>query len=54
MSVDLRECINKLHDRLREIETKFKIPLTQEDKDLFYDLKREIVLNEDTKVEVQE
>ena len=44
--VDLKECINKLHDRLREIEKKFNMKLNQEDKDLFHDLKREIILSD--------
>lgn len=44
--VDLKECINRLHDRLHIIELKFGMKLSQEDKDLFHDLKREIVIGD--------
>ena len=46
MKTDIKECINRLNDRLREIEIKFNMKLSQEDKDLFHDLKREIVIGE--------
>jgi len=41
---DIKECINRLSDRLREIESKFNIKLSEEDRDLFMDLKRDIIV----------
>lgn len=41
---DLKECINRIHERLFIIENKFNIRLSEEDKDLFMDLKRDILV----------
>ena len=41
---DLKECINDLHERLKIIESKFNIYLNQEQKDLWNDLKRDILV----------
>lgn len=41
---NIKECVNRLHERIREIETKFNIRLSEEDKDLFNDLKRDILI----------
>jgi hypothetical protein len=41
---NLDECINRLHERVKAIESKFNINLSEEDKDLFNDLKRDIII----------
>ena len=42
--VDLRDCVLQLSNRIREIEAKFKIELSEETKDLFLDLQRDVIL----------
>ena len=41
---DIRECIKDLHERLRIIETKFSIVMDEEQRDIWGDLMRDIVL----------